>query len=627
MTSRVMPNDWRPSGINDFEPNAWDALRCHDSISVVAGPGAGKTEFLAQRAVYLLQTGICPAPYQILAISFKADAAKNLADRVKKRCPPQLAQRFVSITFDAFTKSLVDRFHGAIPVGWQPTRPYSIVFPRPTDVRSFLEEASRAAPQEWRAGVMALNVSTFESHHVGSQRFDAERVAARSPAQFASQRWLDQRLAGTPSRLTFICINRLAELLIRSSPHLAKALRATYPFVFVDEFQDTTFAQYDFLHSAFYRSGTSVTAVGDHKQRIMGWAGARNDAFEQFETDFAARRIQLLYNFRSAPVLVQIQNVVAQALDAGSIAAQSQAHAQLDHDVVQIWSSTSLMRESNYLAAWLVNDMARRGKTASDYVLLVRQKAEEFADQLKEPFAAVGLRIRNESRILGQTSVQDLLSDEMIAIGVALLRLGSGERDANTWERASAAVHLLRASEIDDEVRFQQIDRELNTFLAQLRANMAANVPSDGVCIGLVNQIFEFLDVESVGRTFIQYARNDLFAIMQEGFRLYIGECARSAQSWNECLDAFEGIDQIPLMTVHKSKGLEFDTVAFIGMDDSSWWSHTQDNPEGIATFFVALSRAKQRAIFLFCQARGTRARVADLYQLLTDAGVPETPI
>ena len=62
-------------------------------------------------------------------------------------------------------------------------------------------------------------------------------------------------------------------------------------------------------------------------------------------------------------------------------------------------------------------------------------------------------------------------------------------------------------------------------------------------------------------------------------------------------------------------------------MDDQSWWSHSPGNPEGTATFFVALSRAKQRAIFLFCQARGQRRRVADLYQLLADAGVPELDI
>src|SRR5690606_23112955 len=74
----IQPEEWRPSGINDLELAAWNALRHAGSACVVAGPGAGKTEFLAQRADYLLETGLCRAPHRVLAISFKTDAANNL---------------------------------------------------------------------------------------------------------------------------------------------------------------------------------------------------------------------------------------------------------------------------------------------------------------------------------------------------------------------------------------------------------------------------------------------------------------------------------------------------------------------------------------------------------------------
>jgi hypothetical protein len=101
----------------------------------------------------------------------------------------------------------------------------------------------------------------------------------------------------------FVMLNRLAELIIRSSAALQLALRETYPFVFVDEFQDTTFSQYTFLRSVFGRD-TVVTAVGDRKQRIMGWAGALEDAFVEFTTDFDAAPYELLCNFRSTQALV-----------------------------------------------------------------------------------------------------------------------------------------------------------------------------------------------------------------------------------------------------------------------------------------------------------------------------------
>jgi superfamily I DNA/RNA helicase len=122
----------------------------------------------------------------------------------------------------------------------------------------------------------------------------------------------------------------------------------------------------------------------------------------------------------------------------------------------------------------------------------------------------------------------------------------------------------------------------------------------------------------------MEYGAGETLAIAVEAFRLHLSACAEGTVDWTTCLDRFEGVGQVPLMTVHKSKGLEYDTILFVGLDDTMWWSHNAGNPEGIATFFVALSRAKQRAIFTFCRARGQRTRVADLYQLLTAARVPE---
>jgi superfamily I DNA/RNA helicase len=133
-----------------------------------------------------------------------------------------------------------------------------------------------------------------------------------------------------------------------------------------------------------------------------------------------------------------------------------------------------------------------------------------------------------------------------------------------------------------------------------------------------------FLDQSSLARTYPEYSTGERLSIAIEAFGIHLGNCAQQAADWSECLDLFEGIDQIPLMTVHKSKGLEYDTIIFVGLDDQMWWSYSPGNPEGMATFFVALSRAKQRAIFTFCRARGDRTRVSELYRLLEAAGVPE---
>jgi superfamily I DNA/RNA helicase len=83
--SFITAETWIPVGIDSLEPIANLVVRSERNTLVVAGPGAGKTELLAQRACFLLETGKCAHPRRILTISFKRDAAKNLRTGVEKR--------------------------------------------------------------------------------------------------------------------------------------------------------------------------------------------------------------------------------------------------------------------------------------------------------------------------------------------------------------------------------------------------------------------------------------------------------------------------------------------------------------------------------------------------------------
>lgn len=624
----IAREDWKPRGIPALEPAAWTALRRTENTSVVAGPGAGKTEFLAQRAAYLLETGVCRPPHRILAISFKTDAAANLAKRVQERCPPGLARRFSSFTFDALTKNLVDRFANALPSVWRPTTPYDVLLPDTDYLKDFQRGAIAVAREEWRSELGKLSLFRFEADVLGNSKLPLVAAKPTNAQELLLNYWWAKSLRHTqPSKLSFPSLNRLAELLLRSSPHLLAALRSTYSFVFVDEFQDTTFAQYDFLKSAFMGSSASVTVVGDHKQRIMLWAGARADAFEQFEADFSAQRIALLFNFRSSPELVRVQHVVAAALDAGAVPTHSRAKAELDKDVVQVWSSSHRGGEAEYLATWLAMDMAARKRRPRDYALLVRQKADAFEAELQPRFAAAGLAIRNESKVVGKVSLQDLLVDDIAQVVLAVLRLGTRVKAPAVWQAASSAVEFLSGVDSEDTFGTRIAQSALEKFLAALRSFLDANLPTEATAAAVVDMVYEFLDMQRIVRSHVRYQGNDMAQLIREGLSIHLAACAESADTWTACMDLYEGADQIPLLTVHKSKGLEYDTIAFIGLDDKSWWSHTPGNPEGLATFFVALSRAKQRAVFMFCDERGQRRKVADLYQLLADAGIGESVV
>ena len=107
----IRPDDWRPADGITLEPNAIQAVKqLASNVVVAAGPGAGKTELLAQRAEFLLATGACRYPHRILAISFKVDAVRNIRERVRRRCGDQLVARFDSFTFHAFAKRIIDNY-------------------------------------------------------------------------------------------------------------------------------------------------------------------------------------------------------------------------------------------------------------------------------------------------------------------------------------------------------------------------------------------------------------------------------------------------------------------------------------------------------------------------------------
>ena len=206
---------WIPSDGLTLEPNALRAAKEQtDCLALTAGPGAGKTEMLAQRADFLLRTGTCRYPRRILAISFKVDASKNLKERVHRRCGSELASRFDSYTFHAFAKRIIDKF-------------------RP---------------------LLTGNDALDSDYLIGDRRMGTKQIA-------------------------FADLVPLAIQILKLSPIARNALRQTYTDVFLDEFQDCTDQQYELVKIAFIGSNISLTAVGDTKQKIMGWARALDPSF------------------------------------------------------------------------------------------------------------------------------------------------------------------------------------------------------------------------------------------------------------------------------------------------------------------------------------------------------------
>jgi len=598
---RLRPEDWRPQGVDELEAAAWDALReTSRSVLVTAGAGAGKTEFLAQKAAFLLQTGACPAPRRILAISFKRDAAATLGARVARRCPDRQGRRFVSMTFDGFAKGLLDQFRDALPDSHRPPADYSVFFPRDDDYRHFLS----------RNGVNDLNGKQF-ADLLAETALLSDAAGENEQAAIIGRYWEEAFEGAGGCRLSFAMINRLAELLLRTVPAVRSVVRSTYPIVFLDECQDTTAAQFQLLETAFDPLAVRFTAVGDGKQRIMGWAGALSDAFADFGTFANARHVELGDNWRSNPELVAIQNNLAQHLDRGCAPSSARRGREVAGDVCAVWDYRTIEGEARGLARWIADEV-RAGIPPEQIAVLVRVKSKDTAELLEPHLDEHGIRLRDAARMVGDIAIQDLLAEDLTSLLVPILRLGSVDRDPDLWSRATERLRLTHGIDRDDDDAQDAMARGLGTHVRFLRTLMRDNEPGPSTAAQAVA-----LTLASIGERLIRqatpgYARDADFSRVRVGFDALLAECCEGAPTWQDVLDRFEGLSQVPVMTIHKSKGMEFHTVILHGLDQSSWRGLRPGRGEELRSLFVAVTRARQRAFLSSCAERGVPIRWLD---------------
>ena len=605
-------------------------VRSTDNRYVIAGPGAGKTELLAQRAAYLLQTGAAPAPQRILAISFKRDAATNLAARVRQRSYRDHAGRFDSLTFDAFAKGLLDRFGQVLPERWRPRPDYDIMQTKVDLYRNFLNEIGEPpSAVGCQADIMALDTKTFERTHLFGQPLPVDGWPDPIPAEWAADRFWNSFLhERKKTYLSFPMIGRLAELLLRLNPLARNALRLTYSHLFMDEFQDTTPVQYDLVKTIFLGSNTVITGVGDSKQQIMRWANAMDDPFGALATDFHAESTSLINNYRSSPELVRIQHILAQALDADTAKPVSKMEGTIDGDSCSIWNFSSPEVEAARLADYVVDEIKAHNLARRDFVLLVRQKAADYAGVLAPSFANKGLLLRNEAAPVdepppvGSVTLQDLLTEEVSEILVRILRLATSDRAGVYWSECQRALSSLRGMHTSEDAVQTRLSRELDSFAHEFRGTYPDPVGCKEDAQEVVKKVLDFVGRDRLITAHPAYRQGDWFGKVTKAVTKHLCASATNSTNWTETLDAYEGTHAVPLMTIHRSKGLEYHTVIFVGLDDEAWWSFPYDRAEGTAGFFVAFSRAKQRVAFTYCACRGNRKKIAPLYNLLQSAGV-----
>lgn len=525
----IRVEQWSPADGLSLEPNALAAAKeTFRNLALTAGPGAGKTEMLAQRADFLLRTGTCRYPKRILAISFKVDASQNLKTRVRKRCGPELAARFDSHTFHAFAKRIIDRFRLVL------------------------------------AGQDALD----PDYSIGPQR-----VQRRS--------------------ITYNDMVPLAVQIVESSRIAGNAIRQTYSHVFLDEFQDCTAVQYELIKVCFQDTAVRLTAVGDTKQRIMGWAGALEGIFETYAEDFNALPLNLYQNFRSKPRLRRMQNAMVRVMDPPAALEDDElAGNDGEIDVLRFDNDDD---EADALADAVRGWIDDEGIDPSEIAVLVSKQQNLYGQKLRAALDARGVPFRDEDE------TQNLASEPVANLIVDFLLVAAGQRQPGPFQRLLDLAVFGRGLDQENEYRARS---RWNRFIATIKQRLAADEADLADLDDLRAIVGELLDL--VGRDAVvglspAYAQGDF---LQQQIEATIGrahELLSDGEDSATALASFSGDRAVRIMSIHKSKGLEFDTVVVLGVEGQTFWG---DEDAERSAFFVGISRAKRRLFLTVCAER-----------------------
>ncbi len=520
---------WRPADGLTLEPNALLAAREQvRSLALTAGPGAGKTEMLAQRADFLLRTGTCRYPKRILAISFKVDASSNLKERIKRRCGPELALRFDSYTFHAFAKRIIDRFRPVL---------------------------------------------------MGSDALDAGyKIVAR-------------KLGPSRNEIEFDDLVKLAIHILRESAMARNAVRQTYSDVFLDEFQDCTTRQYEMLRLAFQGTSIRLTAVGDTKQKIMGWAGALDGIFQAFVADFAATPLNMYRNFRSKPRLLLLQNEIIRRLDPSSVMPDEQLAG--DEGEVFAWRFEDSRKEADYLADVIDGWINTEKLPPAEIAVLVRNQPDLYVDHLIAALGARGIPFRNEQKM------QDITVEPAARLVVDYLSCLYGQREPKAWIRLMNQLIPFADEEIQTSAR-----KDLDRLIKQQRKEVAIAEQVAEPFSGwweFVRAFLKQIGIETLVSLSPDYESHDRLKEIVRDTKVRIEELLKLEPDLPRALKRFSDDQAVRILTIHKSKGLEFDSVIIMAVENEIFFG---DQDENRCAFFVGVSRAKRRLALTYADQR-----------------------
>lgn len=626
---------------------------------VQAGPGTGKTRTLSDRVGRLLSEGVDPSA--ILVLTFSNRAAGELAERIAQ-LSPSAAQRIWIGTFHAFGLDLVRRYHDKLGLSSDPG-----LFDR-SDAIEILEEILPTLPlvhyrNLWdpalvlRDIVAAIARAKDEMADPKRYRALAETMlheAKSEEAQVAAEKCLEiacvydlyEQAKASRDSVDFGDLIMRPALLLESDARLRGAIQIRHRHVLVDEYQDVNRASGRLL-KVLAGDGNNLWVVGDARQSIYRFRGASSSNMAMFGEDYAgAKTHSLRVNYRSTEEIVNAFTGFAERMGASQKMLPLRLAANRGKQSVraEVRRYDSLDDEAEGLAA-SIRELQTAGVPLREQAVLCRGNTR--LNEIAATLEAAGIPVLHLGSLFEREEVRDLLSLLSLAVdryGGGLTRIGTMSRYKLSLQDVYAAIHSLsgeeRALEALPKLREASgVSKEGAAVLTRLGRDLEG--------IKIWSSAWEFLTTYLLDRSDWlreiakgESVRSQMQSIAIWQFLNFVRDQSRvgSGLPIRRTLDrvrqlvllaeerdlrqvpvAALHINAVRLMTVHGSKGLEFEAIHVPGVTVASFptSNHGQRCPPPVGLiagaesqsvsdeakqaheheeeclFFVALSRAR----------------------------------
>lgn len=554
------------------------------ALLVVAGAGSGKTEVVAHRLERLLSQSQSPDS-RVLGLTYTLKASEELRERLESRLGV-LSKRADTDTIHGFALSLL-RTHGT-QIGL-PLDPEVVGNDddRATLASEMLGNLGRPSDLA-SARAFLVSVDLQRAEEIDSELVERWRDA------LAERAWLD-----------FAAVLEAGTALVES-PFLRRILPIRYSDVVIDEAQNLTKAQFRFVRALLGvppDQRISVCVVGDERQSIFHFAGARPELLAQFAEDYSATRIELNVDFRSSLAI----RGFAERIDA-SVRSAPIGEFTVAPGHVELHEAADEEAEAGFVVQWLENCLANG---------LSAQWCLEIEDTQVTPEQCAVLA--RSGAALGRTA--EKLRDKGIEHSVA--------SSADEWMASNEGrlvLNLVAALGSPDHSAPQlQMQRSLRECNGALGKQILAADRNNGVAalvdtLVSLNGSDEWLsDAESLSRTWAEWRLT-----VQEGdvsFRAFANHLERVRRMEPNAKG-------VRLLTVHRAQGREFKAVLIVGCNKGQFPDFRAATPEEFAierkTFYVAVTRASRALVLTRAKSRLTKfgSRSTEPSEFLAIGGV-----